>query len=167
MESVVIPGLRPITVSFCTQRTDGKSAAGRPGGQVSGAWSRRPVSTLMTSKTSFWAVRFPKANRVSTWPAGCVAGRSANHSAGTTSIGSVVHQCNPFTMRPGDPDGCREVFICAGVESMSRVAMGGFNPCPTRSCRNDTGRYMSMGETAEKSGRNTASPGKSRKSSPC
>ena len=43
-----------------------------------------------------------------------------------------------------------EAFICAGVESMSRVPMTGFNPMPNpglyEAC---PGAYMSMGETAE------------------
>lgn len=46
--------------------------------------------------------------------------------------------------------GSGEVFLCAGVESMSRVQMGGFNPMPNpvlyEKC---PGAYMSMGETAE------------------
>ena len=43
-----------------------------------------------------------------------------------------------------------EAFVCAGVESMSRVPMGGFNPMPNPELyeRNE-GAYMSMGETAE------------------
>ena len=43
-----------------------------------------------------------------------------------------------------------EAFICAGVESMSRIPMGGFNPAPNPDLyeRNE-GAYMSMGETAE------------------
>ena len=43
-----------------------------------------------------------------------------------------------------------EAFVCAGVESMSRIPMGGFNPAPNPDLyeRNE-GAYMSMGETAE------------------
>jgi len=43
-----------------------------------------------------------------------------------------------------------EVFICAGVESMSRVPMMGFNPMPNPALAQQMpGSYMSMGITAE------------------
>jgi acetyl-CoA acyltransferase len=43
-----------------------------------------------------------------------------------------------------------EVFICAGVESMSRIPMGGFNPLPHPGLMKEFPQaYMSMGETAE------------------
>ena len=43
-----------------------------------------------------------------------------------------------------------EAFICAGVESMSRVPMMGFNPLPNPSLAAEhAGAYMGMGETAE------------------
>ena len=43
-----------------------------------------------------------------------------------------------------------EAFICAGVESMSRVPMMGFNPMPNPALAEQIkGAYMSMGETAE------------------
>lgn len=46
--------------------------------------------------------------------------------------------------------GAGDVFICAGVESMSRVPMGGFNPLPNPKLYEAMpGAYMSMGETAE------------------
>lgn len=46
--------------------------------------------------------------------------------------------------------GAGELFICAGVESMSRVPMGGFNPSPNPKLYEDMpGAYMSMGITAE------------------
>jgi acetyl-CoA acyltransferase len=41
------------------------------------------------------------------------------------------------------------VFICAGVESMSRVPMMGFNPLPNPELAKKSSAYMSMGETAE------------------
>ena len=46
--------------------------------------------------------------------------------------------------------GAGEVFIAAGIESMSRVPMGGYNPLfnTTLSAKNP-GAYMGMGETAE------------------
>lgn len=46
--------------------------------------------------------------------------------------------------------GAGEVFIAAGVESMSRVPMGGFNPAPNPALYSAMpGAYMSMGLTAE------------------
>ena len=44
-----------------------------------------------------------------------------------------------------------EAFICAGVESMSRIPMGGFNPAPNPDLyeKKREGAYMAMGETAE------------------
>ena len=46
--------------------------------------------------------------------------------------------------------GAGEAFICAGVESMSRVPMMGFNPMPNPALANEIpGAYMGMGETAE------------------
>jgi acetyl-CoA acyltransferase len=43
-----------------------------------------------------------------------------------------------------------EAFICAGVESMSRIPMTGFNPSPHPGLAKDfPGAYMSMGQTAE------------------
>jgi acetyl-CoA acyltransferase len=45
--------------------------------------------------------------------------------------------------------GAGEVFVCAGVESMSRVPMMGFNPLPNPALAAKSAAYMSMGETAE------------------
>jgi acetyl-CoA acyltransferase len=46
--------------------------------------------------------------------------------------------------------GAGDVFICAGVESMSRVPMGGYNPLfNTILAKKSPGAYMGMGETAE------------------
>ncbi len=46
--------------------------------------------------------------------------------------------------------GAGEAFICAGVESMSRVPMMGYNPLPNPAlARKSPGAYMAMGETAE------------------
>jgi acetyl-CoA acyltransferase len=46
--------------------------------------------------------------------------------------------------------GAGEAFICAGVESMSRVPMMGYNPLPNPElAKKNAGAYMSMGETAE------------------
>jgi acetyl-CoA acyltransferase len=46
--------------------------------------------------------------------------------------------------------GAGQVFICAGVESMTRIPMGGFNPMPNPAmATNYPQAYMGMGETAE------------------
>jgi acetyl-CoA acyltransferase len=46
--------------------------------------------------------------------------------------------------------GAGKAFICAGVESMTRIPMGGFNPLPNPAlAANYPQAYMGMGETAE------------------
>jgi len=45
--------------------------------------------------------------------------------------------------------GAGEAFICAGVESMSRVPMMGFNPLPNPELAKKSAAYMGMGDTAE------------------
>jgi len=46
--------------------------------------------------------------------------------------------------------GAGDVFLCGGVESMSRIPMGGFNPMPNPALGEiHPQAYMSMGETAE------------------
>ncbi|MGO8609961.1 acetyl-CoA C-acyltransferase, partial [Rhizobium johnstonii] len=43
-----------------------------------------------------------------------------------------------------------DAFICAGLESMSRIPMGGYNPLPNPAlAKQRPGAYMGMGETAE------------------
>jgi acetyl-CoA acetyltransferase family protein len=46
--------------------------------------------------------------------------------------------------------GAGDAFICAGIESMSRVPMMGFNPLPSPELvKKRPGAYISMGDTAE------------------
>ena len=46
--------------------------------------------------------------------------------------------------------GAGEVYIAAGIESMSRVPMSGFNPMPNPAlAKKKPGAYMGMGDTAE------------------
>ena len=45
--------------------------------------------------------------------------------------------------------GAGEVFVCAGVESMSRVPMMGFNPMPNPALAQRSAAYIGMGDTAE------------------
>ncbi|MEC9330790.1 MAG: thiolase family protein [Pseudomonadota bacterium] len=76
-----------------------------------------------------------------------VAGTTVNRFCGS-SMQSIHNAAGAIQMGAG------EVFICAGVESMSRVAMGGFNPMPNPVLHETIpGAYMSMGETAENVGR--------------
>ena len=71
-----------------------------------------------------------------------VAGATVNRFCGSSMTG--VH------MAAGQIAlGAGEVFICAGVESMTRVSMGGFNPMPNPELDARSAAYMSMGETAE------------------
>ena len=71
-----------------------------------------------------------------------VAGATVNRFCGSSMTG--VH------MAAGQIAlGAGEVFVCAGVESMTRVSMGGFNPMPNPELDAKSAAYMSMGETAE------------------
>jgi acetyl-CoA acyltransferase len=45
--------------------------------------------------------------------------------------------------------GAGDAFICAGIESMSRIPMAGFNPLPNPRLAAKCAAYMGMGETAE------------------
>lgn len=45
--------------------------------------------------------------------------------------------------------GAGDAFICAGLESMSRIPMGGYNPMPNPALAKTSAAYMGMGETAE------------------
>lgn len=49
--------------------------------------------------------------------------------------------------------GAGDAYICGGVESMTRVPMGGFNPMPNPQLAKSTQAYISMGETAENVGK--------------
>jgi len=45
--------------------------------------------------------------------------------------------------------GAGEVFVCAGIESMSRVPMSGYNPMPNPALAARSAAYIGMGDTAE------------------
>ena len=72
-----------------------------------------------------------------------VTGTTVNRFCGS-SMQAIHMAAGAIQMNAG------EVFICAGVESMSRIPMGGFNPMPNPAL---LARYpqafASMGETAE------------------
>ena len=86
-----------------------------------------------------------RAPRRPCWPA------CRNRSAAPPSTASAAPRCRRCTSPPGAIAlGAGEVFICAGVESMSRVPMMGFNPLPNPELdAKMPGAYMGMGETAE------------------
>ena len=72
-----------------------------------------------------------------------VGGATVNRFCGSSM--QAIHQAaGAIQMHAG------EAFICAGVESMTRTPMAGFNPSPNPKLYLDRpAAYMSMGETAE------------------
>jgi len=72
-----------------------------------------------------------------------VGGMTVNRFCGS-SMSSIHIAAGQIAIGAGD------VFICAGVESMSRVPMMGYNPLPSPDlAKKRPGAYISMGETAE------------------
>lgn len=72
-----------------------------------------------------------------------VAGVTVNRFCGS-SMQSIHMAAGAIRMNAGD------AFVCAGVESMSRVPITGFNPMPNPALyASNPAAYMSMGETAE------------------
>ena len=72
-----------------------------------------------------------------------VAGITVNRFCGS-SMSAIHMAAGNIQMNAG------QAFLCAGVESMSRIPMGGFNPMPNPTLYNEYPQaYISMGETAE------------------
>ena len=71
-----------------------------------------------------------------------VGGMTVNRFCGS-SMSAIHIAAGMIEMDAGD------AFICAGVESMSRVPMMGFNPMPNPKLAKETEAYISMGDTAE------------------
>jgi len=72
-----------------------------------------------------------------------IGGTTVNRFCGSSM--QSIHQAAGAIMA-----GAGEAFICAGVESMSRIPMGGFNPLQNPVlAANYPQAYISMGETAE------------------
>src|SRR5690349_3593814 len=72
-----------------------------------------------------------------------VAGTTVNRFCGS-SMQAIHMAAGAIRLDAGD------VFICAGVESMSRVPVMGFNPMPNPElAAREPGAYMAMGITAE------------------
>ncbi len=71
-----------------------------------------------------------------------VGGMTVNRFCGS-SMSSIHYAAGQIAMGAG------EVFICAGIESMSRVPMTGFNPMPNPALMAKSAAYLGMGDTAE------------------
>jgi acetyl-CoA acyltransferase len=72
-----------------------------------------------------------------------VAGATVNRFCGS-SMQAVHMAAGAIQLNAGD------AFVCAGIESMTRVPMGGYNPLPSpRLMETYPQAYMSMGVTAE------------------
>ena len=72
-----------------------------------------------------------------------VAGQTINRFCGS-SMQSIHSAAGAILMGAG------EVFVCAGIESMSRVPMMGYNPLPDPDFARDLpAAYIGMGDTAE------------------
>jgi acetyl-CoA acyltransferase len=72
-----------------------------------------------------------------------IAGATINRFCGSSM--TTIHMAAGYIQM-----GAGDVFICAGVESMTRIPMGGFNPMPNPKLMELYPQaYMSMGITAE------------------
>jgi acetyl-CoA acyltransferase len=72
-----------------------------------------------------------------------IAGATVNRFCGSSM--TTIHMAAGYAQM-----GAGDVFLCAGVESMSRIPMGGFNPMPNPAMTEIYPQaYVSMGETAE------------------
>ena len=71
-----------------------------------------------------------------------VGGMTVNRFCGS-SMSAVHIAAGQIAMGAG------EAFLCGGIESMSRVPMGGFNPMPNPALKEATAAYIAMGDTAE------------------
>lgn len=71
-----------------------------------------------------------------------VGGMTVNRFCGS-SMSGVHYAAGQIQLGAG------EAFLCAGVESMSRVPMTGFNPLPNPALASHSHAYIAMGDTAE------------------
>lgn len=72
-----------------------------------------------------------------------IAGATVNRFCGSSM--TTIHMAAGYIQL-----GAGEVYLCGGVESMSRIPMGGFNPMPNPRMPDIYPQaYMGMGETAE------------------
>jgi acetyl-CoA acyltransferase len=76
-----------------------------------------------------------------------VAGCTVNRFCGSSM--QAIHNAAALIQ-----SGSGDAYICGGVESMTRVPMGGYNPMPNPALvKSYPAAYMSMGETAENVGK--------------
>ncbi|EGD58420.1 acetyl-CoA acetyltransferase [Novosphingobium nitrogenifigens DSM 19370] len=71
-----------------------------------------------------------------------VGGMTVNRFCGS-SMSAVHYAAGQIALGAG------EVFVAAGIESMSRVPMMGFNPLPNPELAKTSAAYIGMGDTAE------------------
>jgi acetyl-CoA acyltransferase len=72
-----------------------------------------------------------------------VGGATVNRFCGS-SMQAIHMAAGAIQMNAG------EAFVCGGIESMSRIPMGGYNPMPSPKLMSEMpAAYMSMGQTAE------------------
>lgn len=71
-----------------------------------------------------------------------VGGMTVNRFCGS-SMSAVHYAAGQIALGAGD------VFIAAGVESMTRIPMWGFNPLPNPELAKNTAAFIGMGDTAE------------------
>jgi len=71
-----------------------------------------------------------------------VGGMTVNRFCGS-SMSAVHYAAGQIALGAG------EVFIAAGVESMSRIPMGGYNPLPNPELARSSAAFIGMGDTAE------------------
>ncbi len=71
-----------------------------------------------------------------------VGGMTVNRFCGS-SMSGIHYAAGQIALGAG------QAFICAGVESMSRVPMMGFNPMPNPALAEKSEAYIGMGDTAE------------------
>lgn len=75
-----------------------------------------------------------------------VGGVTVNRFCGSSM--QAIHNAAALIMA-----GAGDAYIAGGVESMTRVPMGGYNPMPNPGLAASSAAYMSMGETAENVGK--------------
>lgn len=71
-----------------------------------------------------------------------IGGMTVNRFCGS-SMSAIHYAAGQIQLGAGD------AFLCAGVESMSRVPMTGFNPMPNPALVEKSAAYIGMGDTAE------------------
>ncbi len=152
MKNVVIAGYRRSPFAFATKGALAKVRGDEMAAQVIKSLVERSGVDPNDIEDLIMGCAFPEGEqglnlaRIVSFLAGLphqVAGTTVNRFCGS-SMQSVHMAAGAIGMGAG------EVFICAGIESMSRVPLGGFNPAPHPGLFADYPEaYVSMGITAE------------------